>query len=185
MADDVDIPPEAVAWIEHEARTFFESGGVELPRPRGLEGAEIHAFYDIAREDAKSSTAVMMAALARTLGAAPPAAAPETGRAAAAAAEPRAGQSAPPAYADAAPPAAAPATAAVVDAHARAFLVQAVGSADCWPSLASGLKAFGLEQSLAGLRACHRDDPARLRQLISQLDLKVGQRQRLYAALGE
>eukprot|EP00962_Isochrysis_galbana_P061667 scaffold41827_cov191-Isochrysis_galbana.AAC.1 len=186
MADDVDIPPEAVAWIEHEARTFFESGGVELPRPHGLEGSEIHVFYDLAREDAKSSTAVMMAALAKTLGAAPPPTAPppETGRgAAAAAAEPCAGHLAPPA--DAGPAAGPPAAPAVVDPDARECLVQSVGSADSWPSLASGLAARGLEPSLAGLRACHRDDPAQLRQLIAQLDLKVGQRQRLFAALGE
>jgi hypothetical protein len=185
MADDLDIPPEAVAWIEHEARTFFESGGVELPRPCGLEGSEIHVFYDMAREDARSSTAVMMAALAKTLGAAPPAPAHslETGRGAATPAEPRADPSASPA--NAASPSGPPVTPPVVDADAREFLVQAVGSADCWPSLASGLAASGLEPSLAGMCACHRDDPAKLRQLIAQLDLKMGQRQRLYAGLGE
>ena len=68
MADDLDIPAEAVAWIEVEARAFFDSGGVEYPRPQGLEAAEIHAFYDLAREDARSSSSVMLAALTRTLG---------------------------------------------------------------------------------------------------------------------
>ena len=32
LADDVEIPAEAVAWIEEEAVAFFESGGTELPR---------------------------------------------------------------------------------------------------------------------------------------------------------
>ena len=46
LADDLELPAEAVAWIESEARAYFESGGVELPRPRGLESAESHAIYD-------------------------------------------------------------------------------------------------------------------------------------------
>ena len=67
MADDIDIPEEATAWLESEAIAFFESGGVELPRPSGLAGAEIQAFYDVKREEAACSSAVMVAALARTL----------------------------------------------------------------------------------------------------------------------
>ena len=55
LADDLKLPAEAVAWIESEARAYFESGGVELPRPRGLESAEIHAFYDMRREEARSA----------------------------------------------------------------------------------------------------------------------------------
>ncbi|EOD16318.1 hypothetical protein EMIHUDRAFT_210674 [Emiliania huxleyi CCMP1516] len=67
LADDLELPAEAVAWIESEARAYFESGGVELPRPRGLESAEIHAFYDMRREEARSSSAAL---LRETLGSA-------------------------------------------------------------------------------------------------------------------
>ena len=35
------------AWVECEARAYFESGGQELPTIYGgFEGAEIHAFYE-------------------------------------------------------------------------------------------------------------------------------------------
>lgn len=48
MADDLEIPYEATAWIESEARAYFESGGQEIPTIMGgFEGAEIHAFYEI------------------------------------------------------------------------------------------------------------------------------------------
>ena len=50
MADDVEIPDEAVAWVESEARAYFESGGRELPTiAGGFEGAEIHAHYEVRR----------------------------------------------------------------------------------------------------------------------------------------
>jgi hypothetical protein len=49
LADDIDIPAEAVSWIECEARTFFESGGTCFPRKQGLEGAETLAWCVIAR----------------------------------------------------------------------------------------------------------------------------------------
>ena len=48
MADDVPIPPEALAWVESECITYFETGGRELPNIAvGFEGAEIHAHYEI------------------------------------------------------------------------------------------------------------------------------------------
>ena len=48
MADDVPIPPEAVAWVEPEVFAYFESGGRELPQILGgFEGAEIHSFYEM------------------------------------------------------------------------------------------------------------------------------------------
>lgn len=48
MADDVPVPPEAVAWVECEAREYFESGGIQLPQIMGgFEGAEIHSFYEL------------------------------------------------------------------------------------------------------------------------------------------
>jgi len=34
LADDVEIPPEAVHWTEEEANSYFESGGAEVPAPR-------------------------------------------------------------------------------------------------------------------------------------------------------
>merc|ERR1711920_134514 len=67
LADDIDIPEEATAWAESDVVAFFESGGTELPRKPGLAGAEIIAFYDMKRQEAASSSAVMVAALARTL----------------------------------------------------------------------------------------------------------------------
>lgn len=51
MADDIAIPPEAVAWIEGELITYFESGGNELPEiGRGFDGAEIHAHYELSQK---------------------------------------------------------------------------------------------------------------------------------------
>ena len=48
LADDIEIPKEATAWLEIEARAYFESGGNELPKIMGgFEGAEIHAFYEM------------------------------------------------------------------------------------------------------------------------------------------
>ena len=55
LADDLELPAEAVAWIESEARAYFESGGVELPRPRGLESAEIHDDMPAASSSAGDS----------------------------------------------------------------------------------------------------------------------------------
>ena len=46
-ADDIDIPDEAISWIEPEAREFFESGGQQLPRKQGLQGAEVLAYYEV------------------------------------------------------------------------------------------------------------------------------------------
>lgn len=67
-ADDVDIPDEAVAWIEPEARDFFMSGGVELPRKLGLEGAEVLAYYETRKQTVhNSSPEFLMGALQATL----------------------------------------------------------------------------------------------------------------------
>lgn len=50
LADDIPIPDEAVAWIESEAVEYFESGGFKVPRESGLEGAEVHAYYELAQK---------------------------------------------------------------------------------------------------------------------------------------
>ena len=68
MADDIDIPPEAVSWVESEAIKFFESGGTCLPRNEGLEGAETHAFYDLQQRQFESTDAdTMLDALSAAL----------------------------------------------------------------------------------------------------------------------
>lgn len=46
-ADDIAIPGEAVSWVEDEAREFFDSGGQQLPRKPGLDGAEVVAYYEV------------------------------------------------------------------------------------------------------------------------------------------
>ena len=57
MADDVDIPGEAVAWVESECYAYFESGGQELPQiMAGFEGAEIHAHYEIKQKRMEDQT---------------------------------------------------------------------------------------------------------------------------------
>ena len=74
MADDIDIPNEAVAWVESEARAYFESGGNELPTIMGgFEGAEIHAFYDMTQRrmettDSDTMLEALSAALFKTTG---------------------------------------------------------------------------------------------------------------------
>ena len=56
MADDIDIPEEATAWVPSEAIAFFESGGNELPEiARGFEGAEIHAHYELKQKRFESA----------------------------------------------------------------------------------------------------------------------------------
>ena len=69
MADDIEIPHEATAWIPVEARAFFESGGQELPEIKaGFEGAEIHAFYEMRQRRMESTDAdTMMDALSAAL----------------------------------------------------------------------------------------------------------------------
>ena len=74
MADDLDIPKEATAWVESEAFAYFESGGNELPTIYGgFEGAEIHAFYEINQRRMESTDSDTMldalsAALFKTTG---------------------------------------------------------------------------------------------------------------------
>ena len=74
MADDVEIPPEAVAWVPCEARAYFESGGRELPTIMGgFEGAEIHAHYEMAQKrmehmDSDAMLDALSAALFKTTG---------------------------------------------------------------------------------------------------------------------
>jgi len=69
MADDVEIPPEAVAWVPSEARKYFESGGMELPKIwGGFEGAEIHAHYELAQRRFESTDSdAMLDALSEAL----------------------------------------------------------------------------------------------------------------------
>ena len=69
MADDIEIPREATAWVESEARAFFESGGNELPTiMAGFEGAEIHAFYEISQRRLETTDqGTMMDALSAAL----------------------------------------------------------------------------------------------------------------------
>ena len=56
MADDIDIPAEAVAWVPCEVRAYFESGGNELPTIMGgFEGAEIHAHYELTQKRFEST----------------------------------------------------------------------------------------------------------------------------------
>ena len=66
-ADDIEIPDEAVAWVEKEAIDFFQSGGETYPRPAGLESCEIHAYYDKRRDEVANSSDTMLAALERAL----------------------------------------------------------------------------------------------------------------------
>ena len=74
MADDVDIPPEAVAWVEKEAYAYFESGGRELPQiMAGFDGAEIHAHYELSQKRFEDQTSddmlnALSAALFKTTG---------------------------------------------------------------------------------------------------------------------
>ena len=74
MADDVDIPPEALAWIPSEAHAYFESGGRELPELRaGFDGAEVHAHYEMQQKrmehtDTDSMIDMLSAALFKTTG---------------------------------------------------------------------------------------------------------------------
>jgi len=170
MADDLEIPAEAKAWIEVEARAFFDSGGVEYPRPQGLEAAEIHAFYDLAREDARSSSSVMLAALTKTLGSCVPPASSAAGSA-----------GAPPQVTS---PAAPPPAAVASDEGGQALLLNCTGgSIACWPQLALGLEARGSPPTGTGLRAWHRDDAPGLQGELTRLGLKLGHRQRLVTAL--
>jgi len=69
MADDVEIPPEAIAWVPTEARRYFESGGRELPKIwGGFEGAEIHAHYELAQRRFESTDSdAMLDALSEAL----------------------------------------------------------------------------------------------------------------------
>lgn len=68
MADDIDIPEEALSWIPSEAVKFFESGGTDYPRNRGLEGAETLAWYDLQqRQFETTDTDTMLDALAMAL----------------------------------------------------------------------------------------------------------------------
>lgn len=60
LADDIDIPPEAVSWTEREAIQFFESGGTHYPRHEGLAGAETHAWYDLTQRQFESTDAATM-----------------------------------------------------------------------------------------------------------------------------
>ena len=60
LADDVEIPAEAVAWIEEEAVAFFESGGTELPRKPGLQGAEVLAYYEVRKPTVNSSSSAFL-----------------------------------------------------------------------------------------------------------------------------
>ena len=60
LADDVEIPAEAVAWIEEEAHAFFESGGTELPRKPGLQGAEVLAYYEVRKPTVNSSSSAFL-----------------------------------------------------------------------------------------------------------------------------
>lgn len=56
MADDIDIPAEAVAWVPSEAIAYFESGGNEMPQiMAGFEGAEIHAHYELSQRRMEST----------------------------------------------------------------------------------------------------------------------------------
>ena len=56
LADDIEIPPEAVAWVPCEVRAYFESGGNELPTIyAGFEGAEIHAHYELTQKRFEST----------------------------------------------------------------------------------------------------------------------------------
>ena len=74
MADDVDIPSEAVAWVEKEAYAYFESGGRELPQIlSGFDGAEIHAHYELKQKRFEDQTSddmmnALSAALFKTTG---------------------------------------------------------------------------------------------------------------------
>uniref|UniRef100_A0A6V3YT27 Uncharacterized protein n=1 Tax=Prymnesium polylepis TaxID=72548 RepID=A0A6V3YT27_9EUKA len=68
MADDIDIPDEAVSWVKSEAVKYFDSGGTWLPRESGLEGAEVHAWYDVNQRQFESTdTDTMMDALSMAL----------------------------------------------------------------------------------------------------------------------
>jgi len=68
MADDIDIPEEAVSWVRSEAIKFFESGGSCFPRNEGLEGAETLAWYDLQQRQFETTDAdTMMDALSRAL----------------------------------------------------------------------------------------------------------------------
>lgn len=74
LADDIDVPPESVAWTEDEAFTYFESGGSALPQiGSGFAGAEIHAFYELKQRHIESMPSDSMvdalsAALFKTTG---------------------------------------------------------------------------------------------------------------------
>ena len=69
LADDVEIPPEAVAWVPSEARAYFESGGQELPQiMAGFEGAEIRSFYELNQRQFESTGSdAMLGALEQAL----------------------------------------------------------------------------------------------------------------------
>jgi hypothetical protein len=69
LADDVEIPPEALAWVECEARAYFESGGLELPTiGGGFDGAEIRSFYELNQKHVESvGTDEMLGALSSAL----------------------------------------------------------------------------------------------------------------------
>ena len=69
MADDIDPPDEATAWVESELIEYFESGGNNLPQILGgFEGAEIHAHYEMKQKRMEHNTADdMMEALSAAL----------------------------------------------------------------------------------------------------------------------
>ena len=67
-ADDIDIPDEAISWIESEAHEFFESGGQQLPRKQGLQGAEVLAYYEVRKPTVHNvAPGFLMGALSSTL----------------------------------------------------------------------------------------------------------------------
>jgi len=73
LADDIEIPAEAVSWVEAEAREYFESGGTKFPRHIGLEGAETHTYFERTRDEEMNSAATMLEALKMTVGGPAPA----------------------------------------------------------------------------------------------------------------
>ena len=130
LADDIDIPDEAVAWVRDEAVEFFESGGSKLPRHAGIAGAEVHAWHDLQQRQFESTdTGTMLEALERAFD--------KLGTGAAAPG-----------------PAAADAVGTVCEAPARdaELLFERLGVAARWKSVEADLVSMGEVPSVAALR---------------------------------
>uniref|UniRef100_A0A7S4C102 Uncharacterized protein n=1 Tax=Chrysotila carterae TaxID=13221 RepID=A0A7S4C102_CHRCT len=197
LADDLELPEEATAWMEEDAVAYFESGGTLLPRPVGLGAMELHTYYDMKRHEALGSSSVMLTALKKVF--------QGTGR------DDALNSTKPP---DALPPATLPGfrlassdsnsvahdsndAGKPTDEAATSTGEESTSTGEAvFPLFLNGLGLGGFRESLScalvdqgegegvhGLAQWHARDAKQFQALLAQVGMKLGQRQRLVAAL--